>query len=465
METSEFKMHRTYWVIIIFIGLAGLAYGFTKYYPTRFDDAYIFIRYAKNIINGHDVSWNSTDGPVYGFTSTAYLIWITFLRYILPFNDSIILQMGSVLMGILYLVFLIDTILFLIPADKSHQQYSFLIVFCFLLIFGRGLIYHLYSGMDTTMSMLANMLIIRQLIKVQYPIKTKALIWIILASFFSYWSRPDNIFYAFLVPLLWFLFQNYAQRFRTIIWMLLGLTAMIFSDLIIKFWYFGDWLPLSFYVKQNGFYGGYADHHLWNPVTYILNILTVNAPFIILVILFVTKRTFLHIAAFILPTILTFLSLHHSVQIMGMESRFYYPSTPFIVIAGVYVLMSQAKISDVFEKLINHIQSPIRILALYAVFILVANNLVLSSKYEQQLSQKDVVYENPILYDVQFNSLVNKNDWFSDILYTSMIVDDLPSGSTIACTEIGLIGSKKQDIKAELKVEQFNFLDSLKNKI
>ena len=28
-----------------------------------------------------------------------------------------------------------------------------------------------------------------------------------------------------------------------------------------------------------------------------------------------------------------------------------------------------------------------------------------------------------------------------------------------------IVDAKKQDIKAELKVEQFNFLDSLKNKI
>jgi hypothetical protein len=36
--------------------------------PTDFDDAYVYVRYANNLIDGHGLVWNPGGAAVYGVT-------------------------------------------------------------------------------------------------------------------------------------------------------------------------------------------------------------------------------------------------------------------------------------------------------------------------------------------------------------------------------------------------------------
>ena len=47
------------------------------------DDAYMFVRYARNILNHGAVSWNPGEAPTYGLTSLGYLGLVLLLQTIL----------------------------------------------------------------------------------------------------------------------------------------------------------------------------------------------------------------------------------------------------------------------------------------------------------------------------------------------------------------------------------------------
>ncbi len=77
-------MKRKPWFICGSVSALAAALFIAVYAPgrmeTRFDDAYMFSRYADNFLNGHGFAWNPTDGPSYGITSPVYLFLITALK-------------------------------------------------------------------------------------------------------------------------------------------------------------------------------------------------------------------------------------------------------------------------------------------------------------------------------------------------------------------------------------------------
>lgn len=59
--------------------LVGLLPDTASFYGALFDDAYIYLRYADNVLNGCFLEWNCGAGRVEGFTSPLYLAMLTLL--------------------------------------------------------------------------------------------------------------------------------------------------------------------------------------------------------------------------------------------------------------------------------------------------------------------------------------------------------------------------------------------------
>jgi len=69
---------------------------------TTFDDAYMFIRYANNFLDGHGISWNPDGVQTYGVTSILYLAITTMARSILPnVDEGVLLTTLSASIGLL----------------------------------------------------------------------------------------------------------------------------------------------------------------------------------------------------------------------------------------------------------------------------------------------------------------------------------------------------------------------------
>src|SRR5690606_22137822 len=70
---------------------------------TVWDDAWMFQRYADNVLAGHGVTWNAGEAPTYGLTSLLYLIPNIAARAVFG-NVAVSVLVVSVLSGALMLI-------------------------------------------------------------------------------------------------------------------------------------------------------------------------------------------------------------------------------------------------------------------------------------------------------------------------------------------------------------------------
>ena len=70
---------------LLMVGMVGFyAYRMLAAESTRVDDAYMFLRYADNILAGNGFAWNP-DGPrTYGCTSIAHAFLVAGARALFP---------------------------------------------------------------------------------------------------------------------------------------------------------------------------------------------------------------------------------------------------------------------------------------------------------------------------------------------------------------------------------------------
>ena len=98
-------MKRTTTVRGILVGAAACslaAYGWLvlpQLRETHFDDAYIFLRYAKHWLSGAGFSWNGGEGPAYGITSVSHLLAVTAIHGLTKLPDPMVLTAISFLAG------------------------------------------------------------------------------------------------------------------------------------------------------------------------------------------------------------------------------------------------------------------------------------------------------------------------------------------------------------------------------
>lgn len=68
-------------ILLTFFFLTNTITLFHPFLPYE-DDAYIFLRYARNITQGYGIVWNPGEAPVEGYTSFLYLMLITSFRFL-----------------------------------------------------------------------------------------------------------------------------------------------------------------------------------------------------------------------------------------------------------------------------------------------------------------------------------------------------------------------------------------------
>src|SRR3954453_14850312 len=64
--------------------------------PTYFDDAYMFLRYAHNLLGGYGLGWNRGEPPVDGATSLPHVLVVALVRWAGPtLSNAAVLQISS----------------------------------------------------------------------------------------------------------------------------------------------------------------------------------------------------------------------------------------------------------------------------------------------------------------------------------------------------------------------------------
>ncbi len=319
------------WGLLVLVGLllASLAaIRIIRGIPAIFDDAFMFLRYAHNLVEHGAYSWNG-DEPTFGCTSILYTFWsvTAHLAGVKGFEAGQAFLMFSSLLFSLVSVFLFYRVLKVLFPRQQHIWIWLLPLVCSSPFMGNSL-----SGMDASMAMAALMLALWRWILFRKAPSQANLFLAAVMSYLPFLVRPDTGFYVVLFPALFLWATGHTKKIIPA-YLLLG--VLLATDTFIKWWYFGDPLPLPFYAKSGDYLEGYLGIGMWPVDKYWLFFLTIGMPPLVIMALRARHINGKLLIAFLLPMLLTLAVLTLRVQIMGGFARFFFPSFPFLMMAGL----------------------------------------------------------------------------------------------------------------------------------
>lgn len=414
-----------------------------EWMPT-FDDAYMFIRYAINLYNGYGIAWNQDSVQTYGVTAFLYFLVVTAGYWFFPGSDGVLLISISTLFGVMSIVLLAVT-LTRYGRDVPRLSFPFWLFYVLLFVsLTPHFLFHCRSGMDTTMAIFVNSLLIFTTLEIGKRSKQSdaSLITLSFIAYLSISTRPDNVFYAALFPSLYLLLRTTGRSYRDIILFGCALFILLGIDLLIKQLIFGNPLPLPYYAKQSSYFSDYRGTDVWNPATYLRQFLYVVLPALIVVITFLEKKTAWLVFSFLLPVCLAFSYLLFTVlQIMGFYSRFYYPAFPFfIVLSGILVVKFVGKLPNRWSFKPLHWRLP----ALLLLGFLVSPLPSQLWQWARDISSGNV--SSPV-FETRAEEIAKKNRWRAAVSKMLTIVKNSPPDITYAMSEHGEIGAKAPEIR------------------
>ena len=420
---------------------------------TTFDDAYMFIRYANNFLDGHGIAWNPDGVQTYGVTSILYFAITALARSILPNVDvGALLTTLSASIGLLAIGVLAYTCSQF--AVSSLQKKSFLllaIIFTAYFFTSPVYLFHMASGMDTTLSLLCNAFFIFAVMGWIYQKNkyTLFLVLSILAGYLTFLARPDNIIYLFTLPLLGTIFLCKANKKQRIFHFYGWLFFVLAIDTLIKHIVFGDPLPLSFYAKTSGYYEGYLGANDWNPIGYLFEFGGFALPFLVIIIFSLNKHTLKLFATFLIPVLLTFVYYFSVLQIMGFEARYYFPAAAYLIVAA-FLMFDRHLESDSSETKEN--TSGHKILRLAVIFLVISVisqstiKATASKIYENWVNSSARAYPSSTEYTMSTTKPLPERGTWSMVKAVANFSETLPNGTIFALSEYGYVGAKAPNI-------------------
>jgi hypothetical protein len=305
----------------------------------EFDDAFMFIRYAENLLDGHGYTWNAGDPAIFGVTSILFTWIITLVKGLFGgmMSNSWVLVATALGFALAFLLILQGGMFRTVRSPLLKDRLSLaLLTIPFLvlpLIFG----FHISTGMETTLSLFLNTAMILAVIRYAQE-DGSSWKWLAMAAvtaWLTYLARPDNALTMMLFPVFYLVAL---KRFRHLPVFLGLLILLLAADSLVKFLVFGDVLPLSYYTKKSGFTEGYTAKYFWNPVKYLTTFTAYTMPYILLIFAFADRKHAKILAAFLVPVAMTFAYFFTFDQIMGFDARLYFPFLPFLIVPALLVL-------------------------------------------------------------------------------------------------------------------------------
>jgi hypothetical protein len=208
-------------------------------YFTLVDDAMISMRYSKHLAQGHGLTWNISNAPIEGFTNFGWTLYLSFLHlFPIPISKislAVMLTSMVILLANIRIVWQIATAL--LPESKHAPPFAALVTaFYFPLVFWS------LRGMEVgLLTLLVNLSMLLAISK-----RNTILISILLAL--SILVRMDAFIAAVIITIYLF-----ARNKRSAILPLLSIVITTIAILSFQYFYFGDFLPTTYYQKVTGF--------------------------------------------------------------------------------------------------------------------------------------------------------------------------------------------------------------------
>ena len=409
-----------------------------------FDDAYMFIRYANNILEGYGYSWNRDNIQTFGCTSISYTFLIAFLKVIFPgIEDLKLLITTPKIIGILAILLIVYTCTKIAESKLLKQLSVTSLIIIPLLILNKSFLFHARTGMDTIFSLFTNTLLIFSLYSLNEKASAKYSIFSAFCAYLTFLTRPDNGIFMITFPTLLFIFI-FKIRKRLIVYFYITLFLLLFTDTLVKILTFGDPLPLPYYAKSFSFYGDSLELYELNPINYITGFIIYTVPFWLIIIITATKKSTKAVIAYLTPIFLTFAYFFSVMQMVGYFFRFYFPSIPFLIILSMicldkYFVTNKLTFKNILLKLKQ--KTPLLIGAILLFFVL---RPLIVTGYEKYFLAKYL----PKTYQNNFppNTQLPRLGWLKSMELITEICKKLPKGTIIALSEHGFVGAKNPEI-------------------
>ncbi len=430
-------------LIAVFVLLSLAAYVKTtvgEVGHTTLDDAYMVTRYAKHWLAGEGFSWNSIDGPAYGITSPVYLIVITAFLGLTGCSAAMALSITSFAAGLLSAMALALLGFLVQGRELSRKSWLPLLAVPSLLLV-QPFRYHSLTGMETTFSLLSNSLLACSIVIAARRRSTAALVLCLFSGFLSYATRPDNGLYALLLPPLFFVATNralwrYSVRYAVCFGLLVGFSLLVNQVL------FADFVPLPFFAKGSGFYQGYVGATKWNAMTEMILFYTAAMPCLVVLASTASKRILPQLFAIAVVVIATFGYYATVTQIMGGQSRYYYPSIAFLFLAAFTAISSYA------------ITTPTQPLCIAITWRLLVGLVILLPALSSPLKhlatdlwEKYVIGSPAAIHHVtQYRKAQDRPlpplGWSNSVMAVSDLLERMPPEIVLTASEYGWLGSR-----------------------
>ena len=356
-------------LLVLITGASLLAFALSLLYMLMgsgpfwgiWEDSFMLVRYADNLIHGKGLIWNPGGPPTYGLTSVFYAIPVAIVQAILPHQPVLSLALTSFLCGCLFLTLMA---LLVGPVLRSSRAAQVAFGALVAISFARAsvsLAVHFWSGMDTMfdLAMMTVYLLIAQWQGRRNSWTSTTVLGI--AGGLMYGVRPDLLIYTFLVPAaITVLGKDRSVKAKGAA--ALAITAATTSIVLAAaYLYFGSALPLSFYAKGLKLYGDFEyERYQKVPLEQLTDY--AGAYCVLLGVIAIdllqslegrkkNPHSPLYIALLGGTCVFFIYYLFFVLQIMQFYSRFYYPALPALLwLSAVATRRLIDRYSDTFRQ-------------------------------------------------------------------------------------------------------------------
>ena len=213
-------------------------------YFVLFDDAMVSMRYARNLVNGEGLVWNPGE-RVEGFTNP---LWVFFMAvvHLLPLSDRFIslpVQIAGVLFFITCLYFTLKI------AEEIRPDAAVPLLAVGLTAFYGQLSTWNLLGMEVSGLLPITTAAVWMAIKVLKGGQFSPWLYLLLGVGTLVRMDMAVLFLAILVFMSVF---DAANRQKHLLWGIGLLVAFLGGQTLLRRWYYGEWLPNTYYLKVTG---------------------------------------------------------------------------------------------------------------------------------------------------------------------------------------------------------------------
>ena len=243
-----------FWTLVaLFVAYSGCFVYRTSFviggerYFSLFDDAMVSMRYARNVARGAGLVWNPGSSPVEGFTNPLWVGYMTAVHLLpLPLaKTSLVIQLTAAVLLTLNLLVVREIAQSVSNGSDAVSLGAVVLTASYLPINNWGL-----QGMEV--SLLVLVMSVTQCLALR-SIADGRFRW----SQYVLLGASTLVRLDIAVPLvglmLFHLLVDRPNRRQHLVWGVASLVVWVTLQTVFRLWYFGDFLPNTYYLKMTGY--------------------------------------------------------------------------------------------------------------------------------------------------------------------------------------------------------------------